>query len=217
MSNIGENKGRTLKVALTRFTTMLIEEAREVSGLSNPQLDSALGWENGYAYRYALYPGGRGMQAGRIQKLENDVAKFLKRTAHKVVIENNALLNDSNLNDPSAIVIGVPAADMNLRHISEPNLELGYEDDWPTYARIKNPPHRALWEWQWGILWDKGVLKHPWTREAQGIPAGAPVESFLPQIVESAKIMKRQYYLTDRINDQLKNRMFVASVKEITE
>lgn len=35
---------------------MLIEEARDVSGLSYPKLDQALGLPDGQAFRYSQYP-----------------------------------------------------------------------------------------------------------------------------------------------------------------
>lgn len=79
MANIGPNKGRRLRAALSRFSAMLIEEARSVSGLSYAQLDEALGLSEGQAYRYSLYPmeaKTRAPQAGSIQRLENRVAAF---------------------------------------------------------------------------------------------------------------------------------------------
>jgi hypothetical protein len=197
MANIGENKGRRLRIALQRFSAMLIEEARDITGMSFPKLNAALAGKDGpsiNSFRWSLYPlrrDSRAPQAASIQWLENSVAKLLKRPAHEVVIYNTALINSK---DPYAdLSIGKPAAGIDLRDVDEHDLHLGYADEWPTYRRLKYSRPRggvhliSLYAWQYGILWDRGVLKEPWTREALGLPADIPVESFLPGLVEKAK------------------------------
>jgi len=43
----------------------------------------------------------------------------------------------------------------------------------------------ALYAWQWGVLWDRGL---PWLDRAKwGISPDAAVESFVPAITEKAK------------------------------
>jgi hypothetical protein len=204
MANNGSNMGRTLRPALSRFAAMLVEEARDLLGLTYPKLDEKLKLIDGTTQRYALYPTRketRAPQADEIQNLENIVAAAVQRPAHIVVIENNALLADgAHLLD---IGIGVPDAKINLRQIDKNSLQLGYEDDWPTYRRLKYTRPRGgvslleLYAWQWGVLWDRGVLREPWTREAQGIAPDVPTEDFLPKLVEEAKQQRLAVMMTD--------------------
>lgn len=198
MANIGSNKGRRLRVALSRFAAMLIEEARDITGLTFPELDEGLELEPGQAVRYSRYPieaGTRAPNAAGIQRLEEKVAALLKRPSHTVVIENNALLSEDWLADP---VVGVPAADINLRTTESTDLQLGYEDDWPTYRRLKySVPQDGirlldLYLWQYGVLWEMGTLPPEWSREAIGVPEDMPVEEFLPQLVQEAKRQRLQ-------------------------
>jgi hypothetical protein len=209
--NVGPNRGRRLKTALSRFAAMLIEEARDISGLSYGKLDEALGLPDGQAKRYSLYPRSaktRAPQAASIQQLENRVARFLERTAHIVVVENNAKI-DVNDGDWFGHIEGRPSDDLNLREYDPVDFQLGYEGDWPTYRRLKyssmalssslTPIHELiareahskwqemfiLYSWQWGVLWDRGL---PWLNRAEwNISPGAPVESFVPAITQKAK------------------------------
>jgi len=194
MANVGPNKGRRLRLALSRFSAMLIEEARDLSGLAHPKLDEVFGFHVGKCQRYALYPPrpwNRAPQADEIQNLENLVARLLKRPAHVVVIEDNTRFVGNN--DLLDVVVGPPDAGLDLRAADETDLELRYEDDWPTYRRLKYSSPRNgitlldLYAWQYGIFWDKGILPDPWTREALGIPANVPVDVFLPGLVEEMK------------------------------
>ncbi|XYJ88709.1 Transposase [Cupriavidus necator] len=198
MANIGPNRGRRLRIALSRFAAMLIEEARDFTGLTFEQLDEALELKEGEAIRYSRYPierGTRAPNADDIQDLEDRVARLLKRPAHTVVVENNAVLNADPYADP---VIGEPRSGMNLRDLDATDVQLGYEGDWPTYRRLKySPPTRGvrvldLYLWQWGILWDKGVL--PWSREALGLPQSTPVEEFLPALVQEVKRQRQEVF-----------------------
>ncbi|WP_439670861.1 hypothetical protein [Cupriavidus necator] len=177
---------------------MLIEEARDFTGLTFEQLDEALELKEGEAIRYSRYPierGTRAPNADDIQDLEDRVARLLKRPAHTVVVENNAVLNADPYADP---VIGEPRSGMNLRDLDATDVQLGYEGDWPTYRRLKySPPTRGvrvldLYLWQWGILWDKGVL--PWSREALGLPQSTPVEEFLPALVQEVKRQRQEVF-----------------------
>jgi hypothetical protein len=194
MANIGTTKGRRLGPALNRFAAMLIEEAHDLSGLSYAKLDEEFDLCAGECQRYLLYPRvskTRSPKANEIQNLENLVARLLRRPAHIVLVEDNMRFNGSN--DLLDVVVGGPDVGMNLRQADQVDLELAYEDDWPTYRRLKYSPQRNgvrlidLYTWQYGILWDCGILPDPWTRKAQGIPADVPVESFLPALVEEAK------------------------------
>lgn len=208
MANLGRNQGRRLRLAISRFAAMLIEEARDLTGLSYAKLDEALGLECGSSYRYSLYPPRaktRAPQAGGIQSLENRVAKLLRRPAHKIVIERTSpLLDGCGLHNAIDLFTGEPAADIDLRDSPATELELAYEYDWPTYsrlgkfnlARVREQNRLVnLYAWQWGILWDRDVLAEQWSREALGIPANVPVEAFLPDVVEQLAVERYQEYL----------------------
>lgn len=188
--NVGQNKGRRLRAALSRFSAMLIEEARDISGMSFSQLDEKLDIPEGQSYRYSLYPmrsKTRAPQAGGIQGLENRVAKLLKRSAHTIVVLNNAkLINTENIFLVDTIE-RKPSEELNLREFDGALFELGYEGDWPTYRHLKlRPENLRFYAWQWGIRWDKDS---PWcSREAWGIHPSAPIESFWPEL--TSKIMQ---------------------------
>lgn len=187
-------------MARSRFAAMLIEEARDLTNMTYAKLDEALNYSTGTCTAYSKYPPRRktrAPQADEIQDMENRVARLLKRPAHILVIENNALLT---ADDPmKSVVVGVPDLGLNLRDAEQIDLVIGYEDDWPTYRRLKYSPYNILYgeslvkmyAWQWGILWDRGVLPEPWTRETHGIPAGVPIENLIQTLVEKAKAMAR--------------------------
>jgi len=197
----GTNKGRRIRLALGRFGEMLIREAREVGGFTFEELDEAFGFTKDRCAHYSIFSKGkkksRAPQADEIQDLENKVARILKRSAHRVDVENFALLDE----DPFAdIAIGPPDLGMNLREFVSNDFGLCYEDDWPTYRRLTvnsavvstGPTLRELYSWQWGVLWDRGILPAPWTREEQGFPPGVPIEQLLPTLVEKAKALRRE-------------------------
>lgn len=79
--NLGKNRGKRMKPALARFASMLIEEAKDITGLTHPQLDEALGIAVGQAMRYSEFHRGRenphAPHAAGIQGLENRVARLL--------------------------------------------------------------------------------------------------------------------------------------------
>ncbi|WP_431017759.1 hypothetical protein [Burkholderia gladioli] len=189
---------------------MLIEEARDVSGLSYPKLDQALGLPDGQAFRYSQYPivaKTRAPQAGSIQQLEVRVASFLKRPAHGVVVENNSLLDGATPHRLD-LVVGTPSGELDLGDSESTDLQLGYEGDWPTYRRLKHaewcgdlepisslvnrkasyeewPEFLALYSWQWGVLWDQGI---PWlSRPDYGFPPATPVSVVIRSVFEAAK------------------------------
>jgi hypothetical protein len=118
------------------------------------------------------------------------------RPPHLVVIKDNGLAIGGGFANLSA---GFPDKNLNLRDTPSYAFQLGYEDDWPTYRRLKCSPPRdgrtllGLYAWQWGILWDRNALPEPWTREALGIDPSVPVEGFLPAMVEEAKAERRAY------------------------
>ncbi|WP_225199749.1 hypothetical protein [Herbaspirillum sp. alder98] len=177
-------KPRRLSLALRQFAAMLIEEAHEISGLSYEALDEQFGFSAGLCLRYRTKK--RAPQADEIQNLENLVARLLKRPAHVVLIYDNSKVNEHDLQN---VAIEAPDREMNLRDRDDRFLQLGYEDDWPTYRRLKFG--RAiggirtidLYRWQWGCLWDTGLLQEPWTRACQGLDAHTPIEDFLEGMV----------------------------------
>ena len=193
--NQGKNKGRTLKIALSRFSAMLIEEARDLTGMGYKELDEALDMEHGQCERYARYPGmkkDRAPQAAGIQQLENRVAKLLKRPAHRVVIiDNNKILSvDETMDADDAIgindVIGFPAAELNLRAHDGTYLQIGYENDWPTYRRLKcSGRNLQLYSWQWGILWDR-TTPCPY-RTKFGFHQDEPIENCITDLMRTAQ------------------------------
>lgn len=214
--NVESNKGRRLRPALSRFSAMLIEEARDLTGLTFEQLDEEFDFEIGQSRRYSLYPWqkkNRGPQAGGTQALENRVAKLLKRSAHNIVVTNSAKINLENIH-LSEEVEGKIGAGLNLRDFEAVHFQLNYEGDWPTYRRLKShrpwlhpgpsinkllttdahekwPEMLRLYSWQWGVLWDQGL---PWlSREALGIDPNVPIESFLPEL--TAKAMRERMLL----------------------
>jgi len=215
--NVGENKGRRLKLALSRFAAMLIEEARDLTGFSYTQLDEKLDLPDGQSYRYSLYPitaKTRAPQAAGIQELENRVARLLKRAPHKIVVENNSKLaegspfSDSHVED----MVGEK---LNLREYDALDFQLGYEYDWPTYRRLKYDPEvlfssgekifelmqlgahdrwpelLRLYSWQWGVLWDKDL---PWlSRFEFGISEDWDIEFFLMHYTTNVLLQREKF------------------------
>lgn len=180
MANVGTNRGRTLRGALNRFAAILIDEARTLTGLSYSDLDAALGLPDGQTYRYSLYPRTRktrAPQAASIQQLENRIAKLLKRRAHKIVVRNNRVTSQDRDE-----IIGSPGDLFDFGDLVWSDLELAYEYDWPSFRRLKGRLVMEHYLWQWGILWDRGLVPYPWTRETLGVPADMPVEEFLPSL-----------------------------------
>ena len=191
---------------------MLIEEARDLTGLTFEQLAEQLDLSFDDTKRYARHPwikGSRAPKAVDIQDLENRVAKLLKRSAHIIVVENNAKISLENVHLIADIVEGKPSDGLNLRDFDSTDFQLGYEGDWPTYRRLKYyskswadtqtpiyklvqraahnkwPEMLKLYAWQWGILWDKGL---PWlSREALRIDPSDSIETFLPILTNRAK------------------------------
>lgn len=178
---------------------MLMEEARDVGGFTFAELDALLNVEDGTTSRYSQRK--RAPNAEDIQDLENKVARLLKRPAHTVVIENNGFAVAGEI---ASLEFGVPDKALNLRDTPAYLLQLGYDADWPTYRRLKYSPPRdgrsllSVYAWQWGILWDRGALAEPWTREALGIAPDTPVEAFLPRMVEEAKAKRVAYIRMQR-------------------
>lgn len=205
MANIGPNRGNRLRLARQRFAAMLIDEARDISGMTFAELEDALealGQPRSEVQRYAhSLPGrgGRAPLAASIQGLENRVAALLKRPAHKVLVYRYARDGSPTLwsEDP---ILGVPAERPDLGDASPFELYLGYEDDWPTYRRLKassivggrdGVSTLELHMWQWGILWDRGVLPVPYTRESWGLGPDDPIEPLLAELVAVYKEHKR--------------------------
>jgi len=152
---------------------MLIQETKHIGELNSyRELDEALDLPDGQSLRYDQYPIGaktRAPQAASIQELENRVAKFLKRRAHKVIVENNRTRQD----------MGTPTDAVDLREFSSIDFQLGYEGDWPTYRRLitSEPDLIELYCWQWGVLWDRGLPGL--SRIEWGIPSDTPIEPFI--------------------------------------
>lgn len=173
---------------------MLIEEAKDVGGFTFAELDALLDVEDGTTSRYSQRK--RAPNAEDIQDLENKVARLLKRPAHVVVIENNGLAVEGSM---ANLEFGAPDKALNLRDTPAYSLQLGYDGDWPTYRRLKYSPPRggrsllSVYAWQWGVLWDRGALAEPWTREDLELAPDTPVEAFLPKMVEEAKAERAAY------------------------
>lgn len=199
--NQGKNKGRTLKIALSRFSAMLIEEARDLTGMGYKELDEALDLEHGQCERYARYPGmkkDRAPQAAGIQQLENRVAKLLKRPAHRVVIiDNNKILSACDEIMDIDDVIGTPEAGINLREYDGAFLQLGYENDWPTYRRLKcSGRNLQLYSWQWGILWDR-MTPCPY-RTKFGFHQDEPIENCIMELMRTAQHERSRMHKPER-------------------
>ncbi|WP_028205907.1 hypothetical protein [Paraburkholderia nodosa] len=126
-------------------------------------------------------------QAASIQQLENRVAKLLKRCPHRLVIQNNkaaALRQDE--------IMGAPSDPIDFDYLAWSDLQIAYEHDWPTFRRLKGHPETMNhYLWHWGILWDKGLVPYPWSRELFGVPADMPVEDFLPALTKAHIIIRR--------------------------
>ena len=209
--NLGPNKGKRLKPALARFASMLIEEVKDITGLTYPQIDEALELSNGQAIRYSEFSKGRenphAPHAAGIQRLENSVARLLRRTAHVVVVENNAKIGPGGFEQPDFIE-GTPGDDLNLRAYSATDFQLGYDGGWPTYRSLKADPttifcyyppiHELvaqglhddwpemlqIYSWQWGVLWDRGL---PWlSRETMEVAPDTPIEAAVEKITAQA-------------------------------
>jgi len=169
MPNRKPNKGRRLRLALGRFSAMLMEECRDLLGLSYPEIDSALDYPKGRAYIWSKFGGPtnttgnkkeRSPQAGSMQTLENKVAKLLGRPAHKLVIESNSEIDPTDFQ--SDLVVAELGSGVNVRKFDLSDLQIGYEDDWPTYRRLKYAPDPNLihlYRWQWKVLWDPEIRK----------------------------------------------------------
>lgn len=148
-NNTGENSGPCLRSALKRFASMLIEEAKDLTGLTLSQLDVKLAdpllrgeddhyhHSEGQADRYLHSKKDRGPRAKSIQGLENRVAKLLGRTAHTVLVRNNFKIHYGDIRFLEEIE-GKPADVPNsrLRKFGPIAFELVYEDNWPTYHQL---------------------------------------------------------------------------------
>ncbi|PLZ00197.1 hypothetical protein CY652_22395 [Burkholderia sp. WAC0059] len=176
---------------------MLIEEARDISGLSYEKLNERLPLESGDAQRYAIGMRGKKARApslDRIQELENKVARLLKRPAHTVVIEDNSQLTPTSLFIDLAV--DVPKAGVSWSRYQAHTLQFGYQDDWPTYRRLKYMPPIAgirlldLYAWQYGSLWEKGFFK----REDFDLPNDKPLETALQKKVDDLCYARRLSY-----------------------
>lgn len=196
MANNGPNKGSLLRPALKRFTSMLIEEARDITGLSFEDLDVALDLSDGEALRYFIGgQKGRGSKADKIQNLENDVAALVGRPAHKVVVEANALLDLAD--QEKDVAVATPDKGLKLPDAEKIDIQLGYEGDWPTYRRLKSLKHEVLllaYGWQWKMYWDQRILPSPWTREEQELKTEEDVERFIFNTVEEFKSLRKTYW-----------------------
>ncbi|MDY7544627.1 hypothetical protein RGU75_00035 [Glaciimonas sp. CA11.2] len=233
-----KNMGRRLKPALNRFSSMLIEEALELSSLTIEQLDEVLDFTPGIAGSYLHQKKDRGPQAGSIQELENRVAKLVKRTAHTIVVENTYKVIFENYRFPDSIE-GKPADNLNLRKYAPFCYELRYEDNWPTFNDLKHKngnfpifitPDRSIrsilkygaydelpidfchFSFQWGVLWDTGI---PWLkRESFGISPNAHIDSFLPKLTEKRIRYKKSECFLSRT---IEGRELLSELKKTTE
>ncbi|MFN4328530.1 MAG: hypothetical protein ACK4FF_06610 [Limnobacter sp.] len=203
--NRGKNRGRRLNPALVRFASILITEARELTGLSLAKLDEALDLSTGQSKRYSspyVTDKGRAPQAAAIQRLEDRVAALLKRPNHKLFVfkmEHEEEQSARPLN-PFGFsldeVIGIPESEMNLRFADSIELRIGYEYEWPDYRRLRATNYRHvdetgvyslfdIWSWQYGIFWD---LTDPCPlRTKFSIPTEVPSTEAIRNIYEFAR------------------------------
>ena len=200
MANIGPNEGRRLRMAFSRFTAMLIEEAQDFTGLSYEKLDQAFGFAPGRCTQYARYPvrkKTRAPQADELQNLENLVARLLLRPAHVLKIENLALLT---IDDPTKnIVVGEPDLNLDFRTFQQVDFVITYEDDWPTYRRLKYDPMTlltgqslvALYAWLWGILYDRQMLPEHFADMLGHLTGKIALETAIPNLMARAKAERR--------------------------
>jgi hypothetical protein len=232
--NKGPNRGNRLQPALARFASILIAEAKDITGLTYPQLDEVLDIGDGYAIRYSQYSKGRnksrGTSAADIQELENRIARLLRRTAHVVVVENNSKINSGGF-EQSDFIEGVPGDGLNLRAYDAKDFQLGYDGGWPTYRSLKADPttifcnyppiHKLvglglheewpemlqLYSWQWGVLWDKGL---PWlSREAMEVAADTPIDVFVEEM--TARAMQDRAYF-EKLNCTEEGRALIKGI-----
>ncbi|WP_155623532.1 hypothetical protein [Burkholderia vietnamiensis] len=173
---------------------MLIREARDFTKLDDAALDRALGQSfpardessdipiaksGGATASYRYVSALRAPQAGAIQSLENRVAKLLGRPAHLIVIKDATQRGRA---DP--LIYLAPASGLK-RHAEAEEIDLGYDNDWPTYSDflqygkfdIDHPWHDQpalikAFGWQWGCLWDRAPddYRQRWCRQFRQIP-----------------------------------------------
>lgn len=233
MTTQGTNRARWLRPALTRFASMLVCEARDFTGLNDEGLDRALrlsfpaqdeaegvprakSGNNTSSYRYLSAR--RAPPAGKLQSLENCVAKLLRRPAHLVVVR------EAIERDPAIPLLYLAPAPGLKRYAEPDEIELGYDNGWPTYSDLSQFGKYDLngpWEeqpelikafgWQWGCLWDRAPddYRQTWCRQFRQIPRhwlsywceraniskDLPMEALLPLLVRK---MSEQPGLADR-------------------
>jgi hypothetical protein len=187
MANIGANHGRVLNKALKRFTTMLISEAREITGMTYEQLDEALSYEMGTCGRWAR--GTRAVQLSSIQVLEDKVAQLGKRKAHPISVCDAHPEDAGTIEEFMEMIIDEELRPgMNLRDRRDREFELVYADRWPTYAQLEDACLTYRWRWQWGLLWEQDRLTHPWTRKSLLIRKATPVSAVVKSLEQEAYI-----------------------------
>ena len=165
MANNGPNRGRVLQSAVGRFAAMLIGESRDLSAFTYKELDDALHLPVGQAVRWSKYPtevarSGKsrtgGPQAGGLQTLENNVASFLGRPRYRLFVENNGAIDENAL--LKSVALSELTCGMNLRHLNATDLQIGYEDGWPTYRQLQSANLLDEYRWQWRILCERNLL-----------------------------------------------------------
>ena len=232
--NRGPNKKKRMKPALARFASMLIEEAKDITGLTYPKLDEALGIAVGQAMRYSEFHKGRedphAPQAAGIQELENRVARLLGRTAHVIVVENNSKIGPGGFEKPGFIE-GAPGDGLNLRAYDAVDFQLGYDGGWPTYWSLKADPSTIfcyfpkihelvaqglhddwpemlqIYSWQWGVLWERGL---PWlSRETMEVEPETPIDEAVKKITAQAM---QDRVVFEKLNCTEEGRALVKSI-----
>jgi hypothetical protein len=207
MEGKNSNKGRRLRLATNRFLSMLVREARDISGVSYEVLAEALRLEVNTLTRYAICEPVSKARAPlhMAQRLENRVASFLERPAHPVVIEctHNRILYgpgwpywvDLRVSDNTEIKW---RRDRDLPFAEEHDFELVYGDSWPHYGKLSSsggfnasapwcdqPASIQEFAVQWGVLWRRpGKCPLPngmreWQDREFLIPMGVTAELFV--------------------------------------
>ncbi|MFC4275335.1 hypothetical protein [Achromobacter aloeverae] len=213
MTKHRSHRGDRLHLARQRFSAMLIDEVKDIAGMTLPQIDEALqkaglrskvDTRTNMAARYSHWlpgPDGRAPTAGDIQEFEDKVAAVLERPAHKVLVYRYIKPEYDQVE-----VLGAPGDRLDLGDASPVDLYLDYEDDWPTYRRLKadrlrrrirgtaRPDLIDLYAWQWGVLWKKTAEREPvFSWEEIGLPSEQSIAANLEELVRQGKREVRRW------------------------
>jgi hypothetical protein len=182
---------------------MLINEAMTVGNFSHRELDKTLSKTLGNSFKYKNFSSGRygSINAGSVQTFEATIAKLLGRPAHPVIIENLAFLSHNKMDE--GFQMFSPDAGLDLRRTMVDEIQLGYQDHWPTFYQliyslpIDNDGTRLIdkFIWQYQCLWQKGVIEY------SGADENFKNSDYLQKFIEQ------------HVNNWLENQDFLKSAK----